>query len=151
MEATVDRQRLYVPAVAGFYETFAPLGYTLVRVALGAILIPHGFGKVFGHDAVHVAKHFVDFGWPFPLAWGYFIGVLEFFGGILLVLGLFTRAIALAFTIEMAVISFAVLGPKWGWAHHGMEYTVFMGLIAFALFLGGGGPLALDNKMAKEF
>lgn len=151
MSITVDRKRLYVPAAAGFYETFGPLGHTLMRVALGAILIPHGFGKIFGHDAVHVAKHFVDFGWPFPLAWAYFIGALEFFGGILLVLGLFTRAIALAYTIEMAVISFAVLAPHWGWTHHGMEYALFMGLIAFAIFLSGPGPYALDNRMSKEF
>ena len=151
MDTTVDRRKLYVPAAAGFYETFGPLSHTLVRVALGAILIPHGFGKVFGNDAIHAANNFVHFGWAFPLAWAYFIGALEFFGGILLVFGLFTRAIALAFAIEMAVICFAVLWPNWGWAHHGMEYAFFMGLIAVAVFLGGGGPYALDNKMAKEF
>jgi putative oxidoreductase len=150
MESIVDRNRLYVPAVAGFYETFAPLSATLVRVSLGAMLIPHGFGKVFGTDAVHAANNFVHFGWAYPLAWAYFIGALEFFGGILLVLGLFTRAIALAFTIEMAVISFAVLWPHWEWNHHGAEYAFFMGLIALAIFLRGSGPLALDNVMRKE-
>ncbi len=151
MDVTVDRKRLYVPAAAGFYETFAPLSQTLMRVSLGAILIPHGFGKVFGTDAIHAANNFVHFGWSHPLAWAYFIGALEFFGGIALVLGLFTRAIALAFAIEMAVISFAVLWPNWGWSHRGMEYALFMGLIAVAIFLGGSGPYALDNKMSKEF
>ncbi|HZD91934.1 MAG TPA: DoxX family protein [Pseudolabrys sp.] len=151
MSMTIDRKRLYVPAAAGLYEACGPLGYTLIRVSLGAILIPHGFGKVFGTDAIHAANNFVHFGWAFPLAWAYFIGALEFFGGILLVLGLFTRAIALAFAIEMAVISFAVLWPHWEWAHHGMEYALFMGLVATGLFLGGPGPFALDNRMSKEF
>ena len=125
-EAEVDRKRLFVPAVAGFYETFAPLAYTLIRVALGLILIPHGFAKLFGNDAVAASRNFVNFGWAYPLAWAYFIGALEFFGGILLALGLFTRVVAAAFVIEMAVISFAVLYPNWSWGRRGMEYALFM-------------------------
>ena len=82
-EAEVDRKRLFVPAAAGFYETFAPLAYTLVRVALGLILIPHGFAKLFGNDAIAASRNFVNFGWAYPLAWAYFIGAVEFFGGIL--------------------------------------------------------------------
>jgi putative oxidoreductase len=151
MTDTIDRKRLYVPAVAGLYEALAPLAPTLVRITLGALLIPHGFGKVFGTDAVHAAHNFVRFGWAYPLAWAYFIGYLEFFGGISLVLGLFTRAIALAFAVEMGVIAFAVLLPNWGWSHHGMEYVVFMGLIAISILWRGAGPYALDNLMKKEF
>src|SRR5690242_15791769 len=108
-EVEVDRSKLFVPAAAGFYETFAPLAYTLIRVALGLILIPHGFAKVFGTDAVNASRNFVNYGGAYPLAWAYFIGALEFFGGIMLALGLFTRIVAAAFAIEMAVISFAVL------------------------------------------
>jgi uncharacterized membrane protein YphA (DoxX/SURF4 family) len=51
MNAQIDRKRLYVPGAAGLYETLAPLSYTLVRVALGLILIPHGFNKLFLADA----------------------------------------------------------------------------------------------------
>jgi putative oxidoreductase len=151
MAKLVDRKRLYVPAVAGLYEFLAPLAPTLMRVAMGAILIPHGFAKVFGNDAVHTARNFVHFGWAYPLAWAYFIGALEFFGGILMVLGLWTRAIALAYVIEMAVIAFAVLWPKWGWSQHGMEYVVFMGVVAISILWRGSGPYALDNLMKKEF
>ena len=151
MDVTVDRNKLYVPAAAGLYEACAPLSYTLIRVALGLILIPHGYGKVFGTDAVHAANNFVHFGWAYPLAWAYFIGALEFFGGILLALGLWTRAVALAFAIEMAVICFAVLWPNWGWAHRGMEYPLFMGLVALAIFFRGGGAWSLDSAMKKEF
>ncbi len=151
MEVAVDRNKLYVPAVAGLYEACAPLSYTLIRVALGLILIPHGYGKLFGTDAVHAANNFVKFGWAHPLAWAYFIGALEFFGGILLALGLFTRAVALALTIEMAVICFAVLWPNWSWGHRGMEYALFMGVVALAIFFRGGGAWSLDNAMKKEF
>ena len=151
MDIAIDRKRLYVPAAAGLYEACAPLSYTLIRVALGLILIPHGYGKVFGTDAVHAANNFVHFGWAYPLAWAYFIGALEFFGGILLALGLFTRAVALAFVIEMAVICFAVLWPNWSWGHRGMEYALFMGIVALAIFFRGGGAWSLDSAMKKEF
>ena len=150
-EAEVDRKRLFVPAAAGFYETFAPLAYTLIRVALGLILIPHGFAKLFGNDAVAASRNFVNFGWAYPLAWAYFIGAVEFFGGMLLALGLFTRIVAAAFVIEMAVISFAVLYPNWSWGRRGMEYALFMGIVALAIFFRGGGRWSLDRLIGREF
>jgi putative oxidoreductase len=151
MDGTVERKRLYVPAAAGLYETFGPLSYTLIRVALGLLLIPHGFGKLFLADAVPTSRNFVNFGWAYPLAWAYFIGAIEFFGGILLVLGLWTRAAALAVVVQMGVICFAVLWPKWFWGQHGMEYALLMGIVALAVFFRGGGPYSLDNAMKKEF
>jgi putative oxidoreductase len=151
MASLVDRKRLHVPAAAGLYESLAPLSYTLIRVALGLILIPHGFGKLFLADAVPASRNFVKFGWEYPLAWAYFIGALEFFGGILLAIGLWTRVVAAAFVIEMAVICFAVLWPNWGWGHRGMEYALFMGVVALAIFFRGGGPYSVDERLRKEF
>ena len=151
MNTNIDRKRLYVPGVAGLYESLAPLSYTLIRVTLGLILIPHGFNKLFLHDAVPASRNFVNFGWAYPLAWAYFIGALEFFGGIMLALGLFTRIIAAAVAIELAVISFAVLWPNWSWGRRGMEYALFMGIVALAIFFRGGGPWSVDSKMRKEF
>ena len=150
-EAEIDRKRLFVPAAARFYETVAPLAYTLIRVALGLILIPHGYAKLFGADAVPASRNFVNFGWAYPLAWAYFIGAVEFFGGILLAVGLFTRIVAAAIVIEMAVISFAVLYPNWSWGRRGMEYAVFMGIVALAIFLRGGGRWSLDRLIGREF
>ena len=150
MTGIIDRKRLYLPAIAGLYEMLAPLAPILVRVALGAILIPHGFGKLFLADAVPASRNFVKFGWEYPLAWAYFIGCVEFFGGILLIIGLWTRAAALAFVIEMSVICFAVLWPNWEWSHRGMEYPLFMGLIALAVFFVGGGPYSVDAMFSKE-
>lgn len=155
MQATsnveVDRKKLLVPAAAPPYEALGPLGYTLIRVALGLILLPHGFAKLFLNDAVPTSRHFVQWGWAYPLAWTYFIGALEFFGGLLLALGLFTRVAAAAFVIEMSVISFAVLYPHWDWGRHGMEYTLFMGIVALGICLAGGGRYSLDRLIGREF
>jgi len=151
MDANIDRNRLHVSGVAGLYTALAPLSYTLIRVALGLILIPHGYAKLFLNDAVPASRNFVLFGWAYPLAWAYFIGALEFFGGILLAVGLFTRVVAAAFVIEMSVICFAVLWPNWSWGRRGMEYALFMGIVALAIFFRGGGRWSLDNVMRKEF
>ena len=138
MTATSDNE--------GPRKSLLPCGYTVIRIAFGLILLPHGYAKLFLNDAVPTSRHFVDWGWPNPLAFAYFIGVLEFFGGLLLALGLFTRIVAAALVVEMAVISFAVLYPKWDWGHHGMEYTFLMGMVALGLAIGGGGPHSLDRR-----
>ncbi len=147
----LDRKTLFVPAAAPLYETLAPFAYTLIRVALGLILVPHGFAKLFLNDAVPASRNFVNFGWAYPLAWAYCIGALEFFGGLMLALGLFTRIVAAAIVVEMAVICFAVLYPSWSWGKHGMEYALFMGIIALAIFLRGGGRYSLDRLFGREF
>jgi putative oxidoreductase len=149
-DTDVDRKALLVPAAAPLYETLAPFAYTLIRIALGLILMPHGFAKLFQGDAVAASRNFVNFGWAYPLAWAYFIGALEFFGGLMLALGLFTRVVAAAIVIEMSVISFAVLYPNWSWGKRGMEYALFMGIVAFAILLRGGGRYSLDRLIGRE-
>ena len=146
----VNRKRLVFPFLAPFYDALEPYAWTLLRVTLGVWLILHGYGKLFGHDAVFAARNFVKFGWPDPLAWGYFIGCVEFFGGISLAIGFLTRLAAAMFVVEMAVISFAVVYPNWFWNQRGMEYPLLMGIVALALAIRGGGPLSLDNNLPKE-
>jgi putative oxidoreductase len=149
-QETIDARRLVVPGLAGIYEALAPYSYTLVRVALGLVLLPHGINKLFFGDALNAAKTMAAIGLAPPLVWAYFIGLLEAFGGAMLILGLFTRVAAAAFAVEMAVIVFAVLWPNWWWGQRGMEYCVLMGLVALAVFFRGGGRLALDNLLGKE-
>ncbi len=147
----IDVRRLVVPGVAGLYEQFAPYSYTLVRIALGLVLLPHGINKLFFGDALNAAKTMAGLGLTPPLAWAYFIGVVEAVGGALLILGLWTRVAAAAFVIQLAVIDFGVLWPKWWWGQRGMEYVTLMLLCAIAIFFRGGGLLSVDRKLGKEF
>ena len=147
----IDTRRLVVPGVAGIYEAFGPYSYTLMRVALGLVLMPHGISKLFFGDAVHAAGTMAKLGLEPALTWAYLIGVLEGLGGLLLVLGLWTRIAAAAIAIEMAVIVFGVLWPHWFWIQRGMEYAVLMGLCAVAIFFRGGGALSVDGTLKKEF
>ena len=151
METYVDRKKLLVPGLAKLYESLAPLSYTLISFSLGVFLIPHGYAKLFQDDAVAASRNFVNFGWSYPLAWAYFIGALEFFGGILLAIGLLTRVVAATIVIEMSVISFGVLWPVWSWGRRGMEYALLMGIVALAILFRGGGRYSVDHHIGREF
>ncbi len=145
-----DRRRLVLPWTGGVYAALEPYVYPLVRIALGAILMPHGYEKLFGTAAAATARNPLLKIFGDPLVGAYFIGCVEFFGGLMLVVGLFTRFAAAAVAIQMFVISFFVLYPVWGWTQRGMEYSVFMMLIAIAIFIHGGGALSLDRRLPKE-
>jgi hypothetical protein len=77
--------KLVFPGLAAFYERAAPFGYPLIRIAAGAIIMPHAFPKLFGSFAPVLAKNvlaplgFLTF--PDPLFWAYFLGGLELVGG----------------------------------------------------------------------
>src|SRR5271156_6834084 len=81
-------------------EKLKPLALLLLRVALGVILAFHGYPKLFTHTH-ETMQGFERMGFP-----GYFVyiaGVIEFFGGSLLILGLFTRIAGLLVAGEMGV------------------------------------------------
>ncbi len=146
----IDKNRLVFPWAAAIYNRFLPCAYTLTRVSLGAIMMPHGYDKLFKNGAAATARNPVLHVFIDPVIGAYFIGCVEFFGGLLLVLGLLTRFAAGAVAIQMFVISFFVLWPVWGWTNRGMEFAIFMMLIAISIFIRGGGPFSLDAKLPKE-
>ena len=121
----------------------------LTRVALGLILVPHGLGKLFGHDLAHTALNFRHLGWPAPLGFAVAVGCVEVFGGLALAAGLFTRAAAAAILAEMTGICALVLWPRWEWVHRGMEYPFLMGVLALSFVLRGGGAYSLDRVLAR--
>ena len=124
-----------------FLDRLQPLGFLVLRLVLGVIMIGHGYSKVFG-GLHHHAEVVASIGLP---AWlGYVSAFAEFFGGILLVLGLFTRVAAIAICINMLVAIFKVhwhgglLGPQ------GYQYPLSLAAMAFALIFTGAGVISLD-------
>src|SRR5262249_55475520 len=102
-EGTIDTKRLIFPARCGLCQSIVPSGYAIVRFCAGAIVSYHGYMKLFGGFAGPVAQNVLTpLGFPQPLAWAYFLGVLEFFGGAALAVGFLTRPLALMFTMQMA-------------------------------------------------
>jgi putative oxidoreductase len=121
-----------------------PVGLLVLRVALGVIMIAHGKGKIFGGMAKHMGM-VGSLGMPPWL--GYLSAGTEFFGGILLILGLLTPLVGLAVCIEMCVAIAKVhfknglMGPT------GYEFPLSLAAASFALIWFGAGPLSLDGLL----
>jgi putative oxidoreductase len=123
-----------------FYASWAPRFLSLLRIITGFLFIQHGAQKLFGL-LMAGTKSSVDL---FSLLG--FAGVLEFFGGILILLGLFTRLTAFILSGQMAVAYFMVHAPQGFWPilNHG-ELAVLYCFIYLYLAIAGGGSWSLDN------
>ena len=123
------------------FNRLQPFAQLVMRLVLGAIMIAHGYHKVWGgfHHHMDMVGSLGLPRWMACLSAG-----TEFFGGIGLVAGLFTRFFALAIVIEMAVAIWKVhfknglIGPM------GYEFPLAVGTIAFALLCFGVGPWGLS-------
>ncbi|MBZ5661816.1 MAG: DoxX family protein [Acidobacteriia bacterium] len=124
-----------------FLERLKPLGLLVLRVALGASFLFHGYPKI--GDPAHWLKAFPGFG--FPSYFAYISGILEVFGGGLLVLGLFTRGAALLLAIEMGLVLGRTRIPAVGiYAFGQYELPLLLGAMALALATMGAGVISID-------
>jgi putative oxidoreductase len=145
-----SRPRLLFPALRPLYVFLEPLAWPVLRCGCGLILAVHGWGKI-SRGAEAMAPAFVKMGYGHPIALIYLLILVEFFGGIAIAAGFFTRFFAAAVTIEMAVITFAHYLPNgFSWLNRGYEYVLLWGLVCFAIALRGGGPYSLDRKLGRE-
>jgi putative oxidoreductase len=149
------RPRSFVPFMTGFYERAESWAYPLMRFVVGAFLVPHGMQKLFGAfggNAEQTAGFFSKLGIEPALPLTYLVGGVEFFGGILIAIGLFTRVAAAAVVIMMIVAVTKVhLAKGFFWTTGGFEYPAMWGLLALAIFFRGGGGLSADRAIGKEF
>ena len=153
---TVDRSRLIVPLAAPIYDTLWNAAYPIVRVTTGLFLIPHGAQKLFGAFGgagfEATAAGFAKMGLEPGALMAALAGGTEFFGGLLLVLGLFTRVAAAGALILLLVAVFHVhLQNGFFLSKGGYEYALFWALMAFVVFIRGGGAFSIDRKLGKEF
>ena len=129
------------------FNALQPLGLLLLRVALAIIFIYHGYPKI-AHAGGGMQEFFVQHGLP-----GYFLyisGVLETFGGGLLLLGLFTRPAALLLAIEMGVAIWKVHSSGGFYAVHNYELPLTIATACFALATVGAGMLSVDHALFGE-
>jgi putative oxidoreductase len=125
-----------------FLDKLKPLGLLVLRVALGASFIFHGYPKL--SDPAHALKAFPGFG--FPSYFAYISGVLEVFGGGLLIAGFFTRGAALLLAIEMGLVLGRTFLPSVGiYAFAKYEEPLLLGAMAVALATTGAGLISIDS------
>lgn len=125
-------------------EKCAPWAVLAMRIAAGAVLLYHGWPKLFGEREMFLGF----FGQLFPFAPSFMLtltGGIEVVGGILLILGLFTRYASAVLALEFAYILIFV---KSGWAPRELDLLMFV--IALNLFAMGAGSLSADEKFMKK-
>jgi putative oxidoreductase len=123
-------------------DRLQPLALLVMRLALGAVMIAHGYHKVFG-GLQHHAQFVASLGLP---AWmGYISSYAEFLGGILVLIGLFTRVAAAAICIDLCVAIAKVHFHKGLIGPGASELPLALAALAFGLIFLGAGPIALDH------
>jgi putative oxidoreductase len=149
----IDERRLIIPGLASLYACVAPFGYAFIRVLVALVFLVNGIDKVFYGGAGRIATgNIASLGLPQPYAWAWVVTCIEFFGAIMLGLGLFTRPLAFAMTIMLAVIAFGIMIQKgMFWMSGGVEVALLLGLVTLAFVIGGSGRYSLDRMIGREF
>jgi putative oxidoreductase len=151
---TLSPTRPLVPAVSAITDALSPLAEPLVRIAAGLLLVPHGAQKLFGWFGgygIEATGQFFASKLGLPASLALLAGVIEFFGGIMLALGLLTRPVALLVSGVMAVAVVAVHLPAgFFWTSGGYEYPLLWGIVALSYAIRGGGRFSLDALIARE-
>ena len=123
-----------------------------LRIGLGVIFIAHGLQKVFGifsgTGIQGFSKMLSGLGFVPSIFWAYLVAYIELIGGILLILGIFTRLISVTFFIIMLTTIFKVhLGKGFFISSGGYEYSLFIALVCIALIILGGGKLNISERL----
>jgi putative oxidoreductase len=153
--------RLYLERLGWVYARLDPVAYPVLRIVAGALLIPHGSQKLFGaFEGFRAAgpayitgttDYFAAIGLPFPAVLAYLVTGTEFFGAILIALGLFTRLAAFAAAIDMLAATLIVHFTRGFFAGAGgYEYTLLLTVVLSYVAVRGGGRYSLDRLVGRE-
>jgi putative oxidoreductase len=129
----------------------APAAVILVRLLVGGVFLSEGIQKFLYPDALGIGR-FIKIGIPAPAFTAPFVGAVELVGGLLLIVGLFTRLAAIPLVIDMLVaisttkIPILLKSGLWAVAHEARtDYAMLLGSIF--LLLVGAGRLSLDARI----
>ncbi|MFQ5482100.1 MAG: DoxX family protein [Nitrospinaceae bacterium] len=131
-------------------DTLKDYGQVSLRVGLGVVFLAHGGQKLFGlfgGSGLSGAIGFVEMmGFHPAFIWGTLLACTEFFGGLLALIGLFTRWAGLSLAGVMATAILTVhLKNGLFLADKGFEYAGSLLCMAVALIILGGGKLSVDG------
>ncbi len=120
-------------------------GPIAVRFALGTVFMAHGWGKLSGPLGTAEGFNIEAWGWPFSPFWAWLVALVETFGGLLLIVGLFTR-VAAALISGVMVMAILKVRRARGFVG-GFEFEFMLLMAALSLVLSGPGRLSIDRDV----
>jgi putative oxidoreductase len=140
------------------FATDGSLSGTILRVALGAAMLPHGAQKLlglFGGAGFNASMKWFESNFHVPALLALAAILAESVGAVALVAGFFTRLAALAVAVDMAVAVYLIhwkIGFFMNWMGNqkgeGFEYHILAIAIGLALTVKGGGRWSVDRALA---
>ncbi|MGP0090710.1 MAG: DoxX family protein [Xanthobacteraceae bacterium] len=145
-----DTPKLVIPALEGVYAWAGEVGYLLLRMTAGLMLIyPHVAMKLAMGPEALAAKVMAAQGIEPALPAAYLIIAVEILGIVCLTLGLLTRPVALLLVIEFLVIVKVHAAAGWA-APGGAEFPFLWLMVLIMIMLRGGGRYSLDRVLGRE-
>lgn len=124
------------------WNQFGSAAHAILRIGAGLLFMQHGAQKLFGWLGGDTVQLFSQMG---------LAGVLEFFGGLLIVIGLLTRPVALILVVEMIAAYFIAHAPQGGFpVQNGGELALLYALVFLLLAGFGAGPASVDQAMSSR-
>ena len=134
-----------------FYSKWEPRVLSILRIISGFLILQHGLQKVLGMLAPPPQPGAPPFTTPPLASLAGVSGLLELVGGILLILGLFTRFTAFIMSGLLAVAYFMAHAPQGFWPilNRG-ELAVLYSFVYLYLAVAGGGEWSLDRLVRRR-
>ena len=126
------------------------IGLAILRTIVGLVFLAHGAQKLFVYGIDGVTGAFTNMGVPLPGVTGPLIALVEFFGGITLILRLFTRVAALPLAADMLGAILLVYLAGGFFMPSGVEFALTLLAATLALSLTGPGAFSLDAVLANR-
>lgn len=127
-----------------FRARWSPRFLSVLRIVAAFLYMQHGAQKLFGLFATPQAHSFPLFSF---MGLG---GVLEFFGGLFVLAGLFTRPVAFILSGQMAAAYFMVHAPKGFWPIlTGGDLAALWSFVFLYMAVAGGGVWSLDHALRR--
>jgi putative oxidoreductase len=125
-------------------------GITVLRVIVGIVFLVHGGQKLFVWGFSNVAGFFGQVGIPVPLLTAIVVTLVEFLGGLALLLGLFTRWAAIPLALNMLGAMLTVHLKAGFFLPEGFEFVLTLLAANVALALLGSGEASVDKLLGKS-
>ena len=133
-----------MPAIDSFLTTWSSRVLSILRIMVGLLFLEHGTSKYLSLPVSQLTG-------VAPTSLSGINGMIEIVGGVLLVLGLFTRPVAFILAGDMAVAYFMAHAPKGFFPMlNGGDAAILYCFIFLFLFVAGPGPWSVDAMVVRR-